>query len=284
MIAAAIIAATALCQAGFLQAPRIGQLGNCPLCKGAGLRHTLPNNNRFERRPLLAAYTRSNAGESVVTRIVLGLAIIAFTFGLVAPAAAQDAAKDWPTRTVRIIIPLGAGGGGDVFTRLLAEELRKRFGQPFVVENRPGGGLNIGTRACAEATPDGYTICVLSSEAVVYNKFAFKSLPFDPEKDLDPIVNLFINANALVINSKLNVKTIPELVALRQGQARYAELRQLLVRVGLFHGPAQQEERHRHRARAVPQRQRDGQRGRCGLDARSRFSACPTCCRRSGAD
>jgi len=54
---------------------------------------------------------------------------------------------------------------------------------------------------------------VLSSEAVVYNKFAFKSLPFDPEKDLDPIVNLFINANALVINSKLNVKTIPELVA-----------------------------------------------------------------------
>ena len=148
-----------------------------------------------------------------MTRILLGLALIASALGPVAPAAAQEAAKDWPTRTVRIIIPLGAGGGGDVFTRLLAEELHKRFGQPFVVENRPGGGLNIGTRACAEATPDGYTICVLSSEAVVYNKFAFKSLPFDPEKDLDPIVNLFINANALVINSKLNVKTIPELVA-----------------------------------------------------------------------
>jgi tripartite-type tricarboxylate transporter receptor subunit TctC len=148
-----------------------------------------------------------------VTRILLGLALIASTLGLIAPAAAQEAAKDWPTRTVRIIIPLGAGGGGDVFTRLLAEELHKRFGQPFVVENRPGGGLNIGTRACAESTPDGYTICVLSSEAVIYNKFAFKSLPFDPEKDLDPIVNLFINANALVINSKLNVKTIPELVA-----------------------------------------------------------------------
>ena len=78
-----------------------------------------------------------------------------------------------------------------------------------MVENRPGGGLNIGTRACAEAAPDGYTICVLSSEPVVYNQFAFKSLPFNPEKDFEPIANLFINANALVINSKLNVKTDP---------------------------------------------------------------------------
>jgi tripartite-type tricarboxylate transporter receptor subunit TctC len=157
------------------------------------------------------------SGEALVTRIVLGLALIASALGLVAPAfaqgGAQEAAKDWPTRTVRIIIPLGAGGGGDIFTRLLAEELHKRFGQPFVVENRPGGGLNIGTRACAESAPDGYTICVLSGEPVVYNQFAFKSLPYNPEKDLDPIVNLFINANALVVNSKLNVKTIPELVA-----------------------------------------------------------------------
>jgi len=148
-----------------------------------------------------------------VTRIVLTAAIIASVFGFAVPLAAEQTAKDWPTRPVRIIIPLGAGGGGDVFTRLLAEELHKRFGQPFIVENRPGGGLNIGTRACAEAAPDGYTICVLSGEPVVYNQFAFKSLPFNPEKDFDPIVNLFINANALAVNAKLNVKTIPELVA-----------------------------------------------------------------------
>ena len=177
----------------------------------------MPNNNGFERRFRACSGRVLESGEGLLTRILLGLALIASALGLVAPAAAQggapDAAKDWPTRTVRIIIPLGAGGGGDVFTRLLAEELHKRFGQPFVVENRPGGGLNIGTRACAEAPPDGYTICVLSSEAVVYNKFAFQSLPFDPEKDLDPIVNLFINSNALVANAALKVKTIPELVA-----------------------------------------------------------------------
>jgi tripartite-type tricarboxylate transporter receptor subunit TctC len=128
------------------------------------------------------------------------------------------AAQDWPSKPVRIIIPLGPGGGGDVFTRLMAEELQKHFGQPFIVENRPGGGLNIGSRACAEAAPDGYTFCVLSGEPVVYNQFTFQSLPYNPEKDFEPVVNLFINANALVVNSKLGVKTIPELVALAKSK------------------------------------------------------------------
>ena len=131
-----------------------------------------------------------------------------------APAPAQD----YPARTIRVIIPLGPGGGGDVFTRLMAEELQKRLGQPFIVENRPGGGLNIGTRACAEAASDGYTFCVLSGEPVVYNQFTFKSLPYNPEKDFEPVVNLFINANALVVNASLGVKTIPELVALAKAK------------------------------------------------------------------
>ena len=147
----------------------------------------------------------------------------AATFGFAAllgpgAASAQDAIKDWPTRTVRIFIPLGAGGGGDVFTRLLAEELQKKFGQSFIVENRPGGGLNIGARACAEAAPDGYTLCVMSSEPVVYNQFLYKNLPFNPEKDFEPITNLFINSVALVANAKLDIKTIPEMVALAKAK------------------------------------------------------------------
>jgi tripartite-type tricarboxylate transporter receptor subunit TctC len=95
-----------------------------------------------------------------------------------------------------LIIPLGAGGGGDIFTRALADELQKALGQSVVVENRTGGALNIGARACAEAAPDGYTICVLSSEPVIYNQFVFKSLPFDPEKNFEPISNLFFNTLA----------------------------------------------------------------------------------------
>jgi tripartite-type tricarboxylate transporter receptor subunit TctC len=147
----------------------------------------------------------------------LTLAVMALLAATVA-APAQDAAKDWPNRTVRIIIPLGAGGGGDIFTRLLAEELQKKFGQSFIVENRTGGGLNIGARACAEAAPDGYTICVMSSEPVIYNQFLYRTLPFNPEKDFEPITNLFINSVALVANAKLNIKTIPEMVALAKAQ------------------------------------------------------------------
>jgi len=128
--------------------------------------------------------------------------------------AAPALAQDYPTRTVRVIIPLGAGGGGDIFTRALTDELQKRLGQTFIVENRAGGGLNIGTRACAEGAPDGYTLCVLSSEPVVYSQFLFKSLPFDPEKDFEPITNLFFNTLALAVNKSLNVKTIPDLIAL----------------------------------------------------------------------
>ena len=87
-----------------------------------------------------------------------------------------------------------------------------------MVENRPGGGLNIGARACAEAPPDGYTLCVMSSEPVVYNQFLFRSLPFNPEKDFEPIANLFINLEALVVNAQLKVKTIPDLVALAKAK------------------------------------------------------------------
>jgi len=144
---------------------------------------------------------------------LLCLAVIGLQY-----VASSALAQNYPTRTVRVIIPLGPGGGGDIFTRALADELQKRLGQTFIVENRTGGGLNIGTRACAEAAPDGYTICVLSSEPVVYSQFLFKSLPFDPEKDFEPITNLFFNTLVLAINPSLNVKTIPELVALAKTQ------------------------------------------------------------------
>jgi tripartite-type tricarboxylate transporter receptor subunit TctC len=123
-------------------------------------------------------------------------------------------AQEYPSRSIKMMIPLGPGGGGDVFTRALANELQKAWGQPVVVENRSGGGQNIGARACAEAPPDGYTLCVLSSEAVIYNQFLFKSIPYNPEKDFEPISVLFFNSLALVVNGSLKVKTISDLTAL----------------------------------------------------------------------
>ena len=198
-----------------------------------------------------------------MSRILAGFLILAAWLGAAATAPAQD----WPARPVKIIIPLGPGGGGDVFTRLIAEELQKRLGQPFVVENRPGGGLNIGTRACAEAAPDGYTFCVLSGEPVVYNQFTFKNLPFNPEKDFEPVVEPVHQRQRAGGQFPAQRQDDPGTGGAGQGQARHAELRHLLVHAGLFHGPVEQEERHRHRAGAVSQRQRDGQRGHGQHDA-----------------
>jgi tripartite-type tricarboxylate transporter receptor subunit TctC len=146
----------------------------------------------------------------LLTTIVAGLAALQS----VPPAAAQD----YPSRPVRIVFPLAAGGGGDVFTRALADELQKAWHQPVLVENRPGGAQNIGARACVEATPDGYTICVLSSEPAVYNQFLFKTIPYDPEKDLQPIANLFSNTLAVVINGETGIKTLAEMIAMAKRQ------------------------------------------------------------------
>ena len=103
--------------------------------------------------------------------------------------------------------------------RALGEELRARWGQPLIIDNRPGGAMNVGTRACAEATPDGYTICITNADAMAYNQFLFKKLPFDPEKQLQPITNLFHLIHMLVVNSDLKVKTIDELIALSKEKA-----------------------------------------------------------------
>jgi len=151
-------------------------------------------------------------------------AVLAGFVALLATAPIASA-QDYPTRPVKIIFPLEAGGGGDVFTRALADELQKAWHQPVVVENRPGGGQNIGARACAEATPDGYTICVMSSEPAVYNQFLYKSIPYDPAKDFQPIANLFFNTLAVVANGDLKVKSLAELIALgksKPGTLSYA--------------------------------------------------------------
>src|SRR5215470_11379122 len=125
-----------------------------------------------------------------------GRALLAIVSLLIAwPAAAQD----YPTRPVRAIVAVGAGGTGDIMMRVLGEELHRRWGQPVVVENRPGGASNIGARACAEAQPDGSTICMTPGEPLAYNQFLFKKLPFDPAKDLELITNVFFNTQALVV-------------------------------------------------------------------------------------
>ena len=122
-------------------------------------------------------------------------------------------ADDYPSRPIRVFTTSSAGGISDIFMRVLGESMRQRLGQPLIIENHPGGQGNIGARTCAEAPPDGYTICMINADPLIYNQFLFKKMPFDPEKGLTPIVNLFHLIQVLVINSDLKAKTVDELVA-----------------------------------------------------------------------
>ena len=119
---------------------------------------------------------------------------------------------DYPNRPIHVFTTSSAGGLSDIFMRVLGEEMQKRTGQPLIIENRPGAAGNIAARTCIEAPPDGYNICIIMADALIYNQFLFKKLPYDPEK-LQPIINLFHLIQVLVVNSDLKVKSVDELVA-----------------------------------------------------------------------
>jgi tripartite-type tricarboxylate transporter receptor subunit TctC len=149
-----------------------------------------------------------------VHRPILIASLIAAALALPTIAAAQD----YPTRPMKVITNTSAGGISDIFMRALGEELHKRWGQPLIVENRPGGMQNLGPRVCSEAPPDGYTICIVNAEPMVYNQFLLKSMPFDPAKALQPITGLYYLIQTLVVNAALKVKTIDELIALSKAK------------------------------------------------------------------
>jgi tripartite-type tricarboxylate transporter receptor subunit TctC len=137
------------------------------------------------------------------------LSLFAIVVALLAGPAAAD---DYPSRPIRVFTTSSAGGLSDIFMRVLNDALRERLGQPLVIENKPGASGNIAARNCQDAPPDGYTICIINADTIVYNEFLFKELPFNPDK-LTPIVNLFHLIQVLVVNSDLNVKTVDELIA-----------------------------------------------------------------------
>ena len=121
-------------------------------------------------------------------------------------------ADDYPSRPIRVFTTSSAGGISDIFMRVLNDAMQARLGQPLIIENKPGGAGNIAARQCQDATPDGYTICIINADTMIYNQFMFKTIPFEPEK-LVPIVNLFHLIQVLVVNSNLNAKTVDELIA-----------------------------------------------------------------------
>lgn len=137
----------------------------------------------------------------------------ALAAALATPALGARAQDGWPTRAVTLIVPWAAGGSNDVVARLLAPALEARFGQPFVVENRPGGGGSLGMGVAARARPDGLTLLVSSASNHVFHPLIAPDLGYDVQQSLPAVCMLVDVPNAVAVTNSLGVTTIPELIA-----------------------------------------------------------------------
>ncbi|NLD53358.1 MAG: tripartite tricarboxylate transporter substrate binding protein [Burkholderiaceae bacterium] len=136
----------------------------------------------------------------------LGTAALA---ALAAPVAAADKDSAFPTRPVRIVVPFPPGGSTDITARLVAAQLSKQWGQPVTVENKPGAAANIGTEMVSRAEPDGYTM-LLGTTALPISAATFAKLPYDPHKDLVPVMLVSTIANVLVVNPAAPAATVQD--------------------------------------------------------------------------
>ena len=135
--------------------------------------------------------------------------LVFFALLLALPANAQD----WPARPVTLINPFAAASAVDVVIRLVAQRMTTNSGRSFLVENRTGASGNIGTEAAAKAKPDGYTFLVGSPGSMAINPFLFKKLPYDAEKDFVAVTTLAAFPQVVIVNPKLPVNTMAELIA-----------------------------------------------------------------------
>jgi tripartite-type tricarboxylate transporter receptor subunit TctC len=122
------------------------------------------------------------------------------------------AAQTYPTRPVTFVVPYAAGGGTDLLARLLAQRLERRFGRPFVVENKAGSATVIAAAALARAAPDGHTIMLATSTTMAINVSMYKNLSYDPVRDLTPIAQVAVSPFVLVVNPALPIYSVADLV------------------------------------------------------------------------
>lgn len=133
-------------------------------------------------------------------------ALSALALGGTAMANTGAAQEAFPTRAITLIVPFPAGGGSDNVARLVAKHLADEIGQPIVVENRGGGGGNIGTRLISQAKPDGYTIGLATPGPISVGKSLYKNLPYDPAKDFEPVILLNESPLVMAMHTGLGVK------------------------------------------------------------------------------
>jgi tripartite-type tricarboxylate transporter receptor subunit TctC len=136
-------------------------------------------------------------------------------FALTALLAVSTAARaqTYPNRPIKIIVPLSAGSVTDVATRLTAQELQTRLGQPIVVVNRPGAAMVLGGTDCAKSAPNGYTLCLVSPDTMSFNPLTVPDLPYDPAKDFAPVIDMYNVAEGLMVPGDSSVSSVEALRA-----------------------------------------------------------------------
>ena len=138
---------------------------------------------------------------------------LAVTIAACLGAAATGHAQTYPDRPIKLILPFTAGSPNDVLARLVIPHVATRLGQTIVIDNRPGGGTSIGTKAVMGAEPDGYTLLFSNTPTLLIVPAASKSINYDPLKDVVPIATIASSANVMVIAPSLPAKTVQEFVA-----------------------------------------------------------------------
>lgn len=154
----------------------------------------------------------------IASRCIVAAAIVFGVFALSQPAAAQ-----FPDRPVRLVVPVGVGGGTDLLARQLGKSLSEVWGQPVVVDNRTGGGGIIGASAVSSAAPDGYTILLSHDGVITASPVLYKRPDYDPIKQLAPITQLASMSYLVVVNPSVPAKGIPELIALMKQKSAKKE-------------------------------------------------------------
>src|SRR6185369_17653431 len=142
-----------------------------------------------------------------------------FIFGLLFVCCAASAqAQIYPDRPIRLIVSIAAGSVTDVIMRAASAELQTTLGQPLIIENRGGASGILAAQSCAQAAPDGYTLCVIYHSTMSYNPLLFDKLPYQPS-DLVPVTRLFFLTEGLFVSSELGVNSVAELKALAQSKS-----------------------------------------------------------------
>jgi len=163
---------------------------------------------------LLSAKPVSTFADRALSRFCAFAACVFFTALFLSQALAQN----YPNRPIRMIAPFPAGGLADVLARLVGDEMSKSLGQPVIVENRAGAGGNTGADAVAKADPDGYTLLMSSAGILTANQFLYSKMPFEPEMAFAPVSIVADMPMLVVINPKIEAKTLAEFVVLARKQ------------------------------------------------------------------